>query len=45
MLSLKGSIDIIINVRTETKDIHILCTELQKEDIDTITGLTGLVVP
>ena len=35
MPSLKENINIVINVRAETKDIHILCTELDK-DIVTI---------
>lgn len=35
MPSLKENINIVINVRAETKDIHILCTELDK-DIATI---------
>lgn len=34
--SLKENINIIINVRAETKDIRILCTGLEKEDTDTI---------
>ena len=34
--SLKENINIIINVRAETKDIRILCTELEKEDTVTI---------
>lgn len=32
----KENINIIINVRAETKDIRILCTELEKEDTVTI---------
>ena len=35
MPSLKENINIVFNVRAETKDIHILCTELDK-DIVTI---------
>ncbi|MFZ0514964.1 MAG: hypothetical protein WAM14_25415 [Candidatus Nitrosopolaris sp.] len=35
MPSLKENINIVINVRAETKDIHILCTKLDK-DIVTI---------
>ena len=35
MPSLKENINIVINVRAKTKDIHILCTELEK-DIATI---------
>ena len=34
--SLKENINIIINVRAETKDIRIPCTELEKEDTVTI---------
>jgi len=32
----KENINIVINVRAETKDIRILCTELEKEDTVTI---------
>ena len=36
MPSLKENINIVINVRAETKDIHILCTELDKDIITII---------
>jgi hypothetical protein len=33
--SLKENVNIIINAKADTKDIHVLCTDLQ-EDISTI---------
>jgi hypothetical protein len=34
--SLKESVSIVINAKADTKDIHVLCTDLQHEDISTI---------
>lgn len=36
--SLKENADIVIDVRADTKDVHVLCTSLQKEVASTIIG-------
>jgi uncharacterized protein (DUF433 family) len=36
MPSLKESVSIVINTKADTNDIHVLCTDLQQEDISTI---------
>jgi hypothetical protein len=34
--SLKENVSIVINAKADTKDVHILCTDLQQEDVATI---------
>ena len=34
--SLKENVSIVINAKGDTKDVHILCTDLQQEDVSTI---------
>lgn len=34
--SLKENVSIVINAKADTKDFHILCTDLQQEDVSTI---------
>jgi DDE superfamily endonuclease len=34
--SLKENVSIVINAKADTNDIHVLCTDLQQEDISTI---------
>jgi hypothetical protein len=34
--SLKENVNIVINAKADTKDIHVLCTDLQEEDVSTI---------
>jgi hypothetical protein len=34
--SLKENVSIVINAKADTKDVHVLCTNLQQEDISTI---------
>lgn len=34
--SLKESVSIVINAKADPKNIHVLCTDLQQEDISTI---------
>jgi hypothetical protein len=36
--SLKQNADIVIDVKADTKDVHVLCTSLQGEDASTIIG-------
>ena len=35
--SMKESVSIVINTKADTNDIHVLCTDLQQEDISTIS--------
>jgi hypothetical protein len=34
--SLKENVSIVINAKADTKDVHVLCTDLQQEDVSTI---------
>jgi Transposase DDE domain len=34
--SLKENVSVVINAKADTKNIHILCTDLQQEDVSTI---------
>jgi hypothetical protein len=35
--SMKETVSIVINAKGDTKDIHVLCTDLQQEDVSTIS--------
>lgn len=34
--SIKENVSIVINAKADTKDVHVLCTDLQQEDVSTI---------